>query len=145
MLPHSRLFARYNLTYLPENKVSEVNAVNGAFMMVKQKAIKEVGLLDEEYFMYMEYMDWCFRFKRKGWKIYYVPDLITVHLEGRAGKKNSSRMIIEFFNSMELFCWKHYSMGHYNIRLAIILVGIRIWEVSTILRNRMRREKRVTP
>ena len=145
LFPHSRLFARYNLTYLPEDRVSEVDAVNGAFMMVKQEAIKEVGLLDEDYFMYMEDMDWCFRFKKKSWKIYYAPDSTTVHLKGQAGKKNSSRMIAEFFKSMELFCLKNYSGSKSRVNLLTVLVGINLWRSSTLLRNALRRQKRITP
>jgi hypothetical protein len=63
LFPRSRLFARYNLTYLDEDATADVDAINGAFMMVRAVAMQEVGLLDEDYFMYMEDLDWCFRFK----------------------------------------------------------------------------------
>jgi GT2 family glycosyltransferase len=145
LFPRSRLFARYNLTYLPENKVSEVDAINGAFMMVKQEAIREVGHLDEDYFMYMEDLDWCFRFRQKGWKIFYVPNSIVVHLKGQAGKKNSEKMITEFFKSMELFCRKNYNSCRSQTSISITLLGIRLWKVSTLLRNALRLQKRVTP
>ena len=145
LFPRSKLFARYNLTYLPEDKVSEVDAVNGAFMMVKQEALKEVGFLDEDYFMYIEDLDWCFRFKNRGWKIYYVPDSTTTHIKGQAGKKNSNRMIGEFFKSMELFCLKNYSSRKSRVNLFTVLTGIKIWKSATLLQNALRRQKRVTP
>ena len=145
LFPRSHVFARYNLTYLDENQTNEVDAVNGAFMMVKREAVYEVGLLDEDYFMYMEDLDWCYRFKKNGWKIYYVPDSTVIHLKGQAGKINSRIMTHEFFKSMELFCKKNYFNHDSNIRMQLVLLGIRTWRLITLFRNSIRAEKRVTP
>lgn len=145
LFPYSKLFARYNLTYLDENEVNEVDAVNGAFMMVKREAIEVVGLLDEDYFMYMEDLDWCFRFKKNGWKTYYVPDSRVVHLKGNSGKKSSERMIREFFKSMKIFCQKNYLPHQSLVQYWFTVAGIKGWEQLTLLRNSMRPEKRVTP
>jgi len=145
LFPHSRLFARYNLTYLPEDQMSEVDAVNGAFMMMKQEAIKKVGLLDEDYFMYMEDLDWCFRFKKKGWRIFYLPTPEVIHLKGQSGKKYSQKMIHEFFRSMEIFCRKNYLPNKPYVQFFLTLLGIRLWRFITILQDNLRTEKKVTP
>jgi GT2 family glycosyltransferase len=145
LFPTSRLFARYNVTYLDEDETNEVNAINGAFMMVRREAIEEVGLLDEDYFMYMEDLDWCYRFKKKGWKIYYLPNSTVVHLKGQAGKKNSSKMIVEFFKSMEMFCKKQYATRQSATGFYLTLIGVRLWRMSTLVRNMLRPGKRVTP
>ena len=145
MFPNSRLFARYNLTYLNEDETTEVEAINGAFMMVKHSAIQNVGLLDEDYFMYMEDLDWCYRFKNNKWKIYYVPDSKVIHLKGQSGKKNSAIMIREFFKSMELFCRKNYKYRQTKIKYAILICGIRIWKTMVLTLDSMRSDKRVTP
>ncbi len=145
LFPKSRIFARYNLTFLPENETAEVDAVNGAFMMVRRAAIEETGLLDEDYFMYMEDLDWCYRFRKNGWKIYYDPTTTVIHLKGRAGKKSSSRMIGAFFESMELFCKKNYRERSSGLKFALTLAGIRAWKSLTLFRNMMRADKRVTP
>ena len=108
VFPRSRLFSRYNVTYLDENATYEVDAVNGAFMMTRREAVNQVGLLDPDYFMYMEDLDWCFRFRRHGWRIFYFPETEVIHLKGRSGNENSSPMIREFFKSMDLFCIKNY-------------------------------------
>ena len=145
MFPVSHLFARYNLTFLDENQVNEVDAINGAFMMVKREAIEEVGLLDEDYFMYIEDLDWCYRFKKKGWRIYYLPITQVTHLKGKSGSQLSQKMIQEFFRSMEIFCKKNYLPNQHRFSFLLTLLGIRTWKLFTIFRNTLRIEKRVTP
>jgi GT2 family glycosyltransferase len=145
LFPRSRRFARYNLTFLDENETQEVDAVNGAYMMVKRKIIDEVGLLDERYFMYMEDLDWCFRFRQKGWRIYYHPSRTVIHLKGQSGKKHSTKMIRAFFESMEMFCRHNYMPRQSKIISAATVLGIRTWRELTLFRNAVRREKRVTP
>jgi len=73
VFPKHRRFAQYNLTYLDENETAQVEAVSGSCMMVRKDALDKVGLLDEKFFMYGEDLDWCFRFHKKGWKVYYYP------------------------------------------------------------------------
>ena len=145
IFPNSRLFARYNLTFLDENQVNEVEAINGAFMMVRKRAIDDVGLLDEDYFMYIEDLDWCFRFKQKGWKIYYVPTTNVIHLKGQSGRKDSNGMINEFFKSMEMFCRKNYLPSRSKVKFMWMTLGIKAWKQITLFRNSVRKEKRVTP
>ncbi len=146
LFPRSRLFARYNLTYLDERATTEVDAVNGAFMLVRAEALRDVGPLDESYFMYMEDLDWCWRFRARGWKVFYHPVATVVHLKGESGKQRSTEMIRAFFDSMVLFCRKHYRTtvlrrGAYPA----VVAGIRTWMLVTLLRNALRAEKRVTP
>jgi len=79
LFPKTRLFGRYNLTYLDPDKAYEVEAISGSCMFVRAEAMQEVGLLDEEFFMYGEDLDWCFRFKQAGWKGFYTPSTSIVH------------------------------------------------------------------
>ena len=143
LFPKSRIFARYNLTYLDENDINQVEAVNGAFMMVRSHAITEVGLLDEQFFMYGEDLDWCYRFRKQGWKIYYLPRPSVLHKKGQASKKQSTQMIREFFRAMELYCHKHNGSPEQTHFATII--ALKLWMFSTLLRNALRGEKRVTP
>ena len=73
LFPKSKRFGRYNLTYLDEDAIHEVDSLVGAFMMVRREGIEQVGLLDEDFFMYGEDIDWCYRIKQAGWKIVYYP------------------------------------------------------------------------
>src|SRR5690606_20584224 len=87
LFPRSRWFARYNVTYRDEHQPARVDAVNGAFMLVPRAVMNEVGYLDESYFMYMEDLDWCYRFGAHGWEVYYDPSATVVHLKGESGRQ----------------------------------------------------------
>jgi len=66
---------------LPDTPI-EMEALSGAFMFVRRKAMDEVGLLDEKYFLHCEDLDWCMRFRSRGWRILFVPDVEIVHYKG---------------------------------------------------------------
>ncbi|WP_243361354.1 glycosyltransferase family 2 protein [Fundidesulfovibrio terrae] len=142
--PKSPLLARYNLTYLDEGHPARVDAVNGAYMMVTRKALDRVGLLDEDYFMYMEDMDWCWRFARAGFEVHYNPGCTVVHLKGQSSRAQSTRMIHAFYDSMELFCVKNTHPEH-GLARTLTLAGIRAWKWLTLVRNALRANKRVRP
>jgi GT2 family glycosyltransferase len=145
LFPDSKLLARYNLTYLDEDQTCEVDAVNGAFMFARREDIEEVGLLDEDYFMYSEDLDWCFRFGKSGWKIVYHPAATTVHLKGQSGNPKSSAMIREMFRSTKLFYRKNCFPQMGPIRRASILISLDIWKWRTLLKNALRTSKRTRP
>jgi N-acetylglucosaminyl-diphospho-decaprenol L-rhamnosyltransferase len=108
LFPHSRRFGRYNLTYLDPDQLSEVDSVVGAFMLVRGEAIGQVGLMDEQFFMYGEDLDWAYRIKAAGWKVYYNPTVTVLHVK-RAASRHSSRAQVEFFRAMDIFYRKHYA------------------------------------
>ncbi len=72
-------------------------------MLVRKVAINEVGLLDEDYFMYGEDIDWCYRIKSAGWKIIYYGKSEIIHYKGASSKKQKSKLIFEFYRAMYLF------------------------------------------
>ncbi len=143
--PNSRLLARYNLTYLDDHETCPVDAINGAFMFARREAVEEVGLLDEDYFMYCEDLDWCYRFGKAGWKIVYHPEATTVHLKGQSGNQKSSAMIREMFKSTKLFYRKIHFADMGPIHRASILIGLDVWQWVTILKNALRANKRTRP
>jgi GT2 family glycosyltransferase len=108
LFPGSRRFGRYNLTYLDPDQPAEVDAVAGAFMWVRREAIADVGLLDEQFFMYGEDLDWAYRIKAMGWKVYYNPNVTVLHIK-RAASRKSARAQIEFYRAMDIFYRKHYA------------------------------------
>ncbi|HEY89430.1 MAG TPA: glycosyltransferase family 2 protein [Thermoflexia bacterium] len=108
LFPQSRRLGRYNLTYLDPDQGAEVDAVVGAFMLVRRAAITAVGLLDESFFMYGEDLDWAYRIKAAGWKVYYYPAVTVLHVK-RAASRQSAKAQIEFWRSMEIFYRKHYA------------------------------------
>ncbi len=108
LFPHSRRFGRYNLTYLDPNQMTEVDSVVGAFMLVRATAIAQAGLMDEQFFMYGEDLDWAYRIKAAGWKVYYNPVVEVLHVK-RAASRHSPRAQIEFYRAMDIFYRKHYA------------------------------------
>lgn len=70
----------------------EVEATSGAFMLVRRAAMEQVGMLDEGYFMHCEDLDWCWRFRRAGWKILFVPQARGVHKKGRSSRRRPIRV-----------------------------------------------------
>jgi len=107
LFPHSPRFARYNLTFLDPDETVEVDSVAGSFMMVCREAIQQVGLLDESFFMYGEDLDWAYRMKAAGWKVYYNAEVRVLHYKGESSKQ-SRKAHYEFYRAMYIFYQKHY-------------------------------------
>ncbi|MYF90572.1 MAG: glycosyltransferase, partial [Gemmatimonadetes bacterium] len=84
--PKHPLIAHYHMTYLDPEQTAEAEVLSGSCMMVRKAAMDQVGLLDEDYFMYGEDIDWCYRFHQAGWKIYYVPTTSIIHFRGESGR-----------------------------------------------------------
>lgn len=108
MFPKSERFNKYNLTYLDENGIYNVDCITGAFMLIRNKVIDQVGLLDESFFMYGEDIDYCYRLKENGWMIKYYGEAEIIHYKGASSKKQKSKLLYEFYNSMQIFYNKHY-------------------------------------
>jgi O-antigen biosynthesis protein len=108
LFPNSKLFARYNLTYLPVDATYEVDALGGAFMMLSREAWNETHGFDEDFFMYGEDIDLCYRAKHAGFKVYYVNTTATVHFKGESTKRSAINELQVFYEAMHVFVKKHY-------------------------------------
>jgi len=131
LFPRSRRFGRYNMTYLDPSITTEVDSVVGAFMMVRSEAVRQVGLLDENFFMYGEDLDWAYRIKQAGWKIYYNAGVTVLHYKEASSKDDLTirpRTRYEFYRAMYLFFRKHYAAqtpfwARWLVLAAIVLRG----------------------
>lgn len=140
LFPKSKRFGRYNLTYLDENQTYEVDCLAGAFMLVRAAAIHQIGLLDEEFFMYGEDIDWCYRIKARDWKIVYYADAEILHYKG--GSKHGpekTRLTQEFYRSMYLFYNKHYRDTYPWIVTLVTYLGIGVICRLQILKDLLRK------
>lgn len=99
----------------------ELDWITGAFFLIRREVIDEVGLLDEDYFMYVEELDYCYRAKAKGWKVYYVADWGVIHLGGASA--TSRFTVLESYKSMKLFYKKHYPKWQYPILRLLLKIG----------------------
>lgn len=125
--PRHPALAAYNLTHLDPSALTEVDAVMGACMLVRVAAIegeRGAGLLDETFFMYGEDLDWAYRIKRRGWRIYYQPATRVLHYKGATSSRRSERMIVEFYRAMYLFHRKHYAPTSPRLVNWLVLAGI---------------------
>ena len=136
LFPNNPRFARYNMTHLDPDELTEVDSVVGAFMMVRAEAIQQAGLMDETYFMYGEDLDWAYNIKQQGWKIYYNPAASVLHVK-RAASSASEKAQIEFYRAMEIFYRKHYAASTTFWLHWLILFGIRLKWKLTVLKLRL--------
>ena len=107
-LPQHRKFGRYYMGWLPWDSPSRIEVVSGACFLVRRKALDEVGLMDEDYFMYGEDIDLSYRLLKGGWENWFVPADI-IHYKGESTQKTSFNYVHVFYNAMLIFMRKHYS------------------------------------
>ena len=121
----SGALSQYRATHLGDDEPGEVDAVNGAFMLCRAEAIREVGLLDEGYWLYMEDLDWCHRFWDAGWKVFYEPAGVALHVKGASsGGRRRPRQEIAFHRGMARFYRRFDAPKHNPIVNAAVYVGI---------------------
>lgn len=139
LFPKSRLFGRYNLTYLDPGQVAAVEAISGSFMLTNRTVVDKVGGLDEDFFMYGEDLDWCYRIREAGYKIYYVPDTQIIHFKGESSKKSPFQQRRLFYEAMRLFVRKHMKKGQAIVPSWLLVMAIylsaTISFISTALRK----------
>jgi len=124
LFPHTKLFGQYNLTYLSPDESYEVDALSGSFMMFRREVYEQIGGLDEDFFMYGEDLDWCYRVQQAGWKNYYVPATQIIHYKGESTKRSNLDEIRTFYQAMHLFVRKHFNKSflvELLLRIGIVL------------------------
>jgi GT2 family glycosyltransferase len=137
LFPKTKLFVGYNQTYLDFDKTHEIDALAGAFMLVRRSAGEQVNWWDEDYFFYGEDLDFCYMLKKSGWKIYYVPKVSIFHYKGVSGglKKISKDLTTaddstktkaskERFKAMRIFYKKHYEKSYPLLVTKLVYLGI---------------------
>jgi GT2 family glycosyltransferase len=123
LLPKSKLFGKYNLTYLNEDETYEVDAVSGSLMFLRREAYEKVGGLDESFFMYGEDLDWCYRISKSGYKVYYIHSTKIIHFKGESTRRSEIDEIRTFYQAMQLFVEKHFSTSVFiEVFLTIAIV-----------------------
>lgn len=149
LFPNFKIFSGYHQTWKDFNIQHEVDAISGACFFIKRKAIEEVGLLDERFFMYAEDLDWCLRLRKAGWKIFYYPQAKIIHFKKRSGREKDqgknisekardlrSQAIGHFYETMKLFYDKHYKKKYPAWVRHTVLVGIWLFTRIKLFSNR---------
>jgi len=117
-IPYIRtLFGGYHLNYMDFGRIHEVDAISGAFLLTRRSLLTELKGFDEDYFMYGEDIDLCYRIKKKGFSIVYYPTFSVVHLKYKSGlrkekTKTQHKTKDYFYDAMKIFFDKHYSSSY---------------------------------
>ncbi|MBX7045681.1 MAG: glycosyltransferase [Ignavibacteria bacterium] len=123
LFPKSKAFGKYNLTYLNDDKTYEVDAICGAFMFIPKTVFDKTGYFDEDYFMYGEDLDLCYRIKKAGYRIFYYPEVTTIHFKGESTKKTNLSYVNNFYGAMRIFVRKNFT-GYSRLLSGILQFGI---------------------
>lgn len=141
--PQSKRFGRYQLTFLDPDQVHEVDSVVGAFLMIRRECVADIGLLDTSFFMYAEDIEWCYRAKRAGWSVYYVPTATVLHHKGKSTSKCSNRMIFHWYDATWRVYRKQLASRYPPIVNAMVWTGCYGMCVASLVANVVRGSKQV--
>ena len=106
--PNSKRFGHYYMSNLPWDKPAQIEIISGAYCMLRRKALDEIGLLDEDFFMYGEDIDLSYRMLKGGYENWYIPSAI-LHYKGESTQQSSFRYVHVFYEAMLIFFRKHFS------------------------------------
>lgn len=121
-----KLFYDFHLHKQPlPNAPIEVEAISGACLLVRRDAVDDVGLWDEGYFLHCEDLDWCMRFRQKGWKIWFVPDARIYHALGACSQ--SRRVFVEWHKHKGMMRFYRKFFGHQYPGVLMVLVAAGVW------------------
>jgi GT2 family glycosyltransferase len=126
MFPRSGVFGREKMVGWNRDTEREVDVVSGMFMLVRKSAIDQVGLMDEDYFVYAEETDWCFRFRRAGWKCVFTPTARIIHLDGgsKSTEQISVRMFVQQQKSLLIFYKKQRGVVSWAVARGIYILSM---------------------
>jgi GT2 family glycosyltransferase len=127
VFPQSRLFGKYNLTYLDPDKTYEVDAVSGSFMFLPRTTFEAIGGFDEQFFMYGEDLDLCYRVQQSGKKVYYVHETQIIHYKGESARRSDIDEVKVFYESMRVFVRKHIRRGAVTSGILHLAILLREW------------------
>ena len=142
LFPRNRFFGRERITWWNRSSVSEVDVATGCFMLVRRQAIEKIGLMDKRFFVYGEETDWCYRFKKNGWKIVFTPSAQIIHYGGQNTKQMARKFKLQLYGSNLIFMKKHKSklaflVARFLIALFLFL-RVPYWLATAVLRKTQR-------
>ncbi|MDX2128639.1 MAG: glycosyltransferase family 2 protein [Chloroherpetonaceae bacterium] len=107
--------------------IREIDWAKGAALMIRHSILKEIGSFDEQFWIYAEEIDLCYRIKKAGWANVYLPSAVITHLEKQSSKQHRAEMFIQNYKSFYLFLRKHYSTLDFTLYRLRSIIGIFFW------------------
>jgi GT2 family glycosyltransferase len=138
LFPTSQVISRYYLPGIDMMETSPTEVISGAFMFLRQEALKKSGLFDESFFMYGEDIDLSYRLMKTGFKNYYVPEVRIVHFKGMSTDRNGYNDILHFYEAMRIYVLKRASEGKFGPIRVIINSAIYLREGLALARRAIR-------
>ena len=137
VFPNSAFFNRYHAGHLDENKTNKIEVLAGAFMLLRRKVLDEIGLLDEDFFMYGEDIDLSYRITKAGYFNYYFPEAWMIHYKGESTRKSSLNYVRLFYGAMLIFARKHFAGKNERLLSLVILPGVYLRAVIAMISNKL--------
>ncbi len=122
--------------YSSPPKACQVDWVMGAAILVKKKAIKKAGLLDEKFFMYMEEVEWCYRMKKTGWQIWFTPEAEIFHLVRGSSPEGKQKAVLGIYQGLIYFYEKHFASWQLIVlKFLLRTKAIGVWLIGILTNN----------
>lgn len=140
--PRSRLFGTPQLGWWERDSERDLDVVSGMYMLVRSEAIRKVGLMDEDYFIYAEEADWCYRLAKAGWRRVFTPCARIIHLDG-GGKSTSQvnvRMFVQLQKSTMVYQRKNLGLAAWGVAKVIYVASDSMRAVAWYLSSLVRRD-----
>jgi GT2 family glycosyltransferase len=122
--PKSKIFGKYHLGFLDKDQTHSIEILSGAYMWLRKSVLDEIGLLDEDFFMYGEDIDLSYRIIKAGYKNYYFADTTIIHYKGESTKKGSINYVMVFYKAMIIFAQKHFSAKNATLYKLLINTAV---------------------
>ncbi len=101
-------YGQYRMETWDLSQPRRVDGLQGACLLLRKQALDQVGLLDEDYFMYTEELDLCYRLRKAGWQLYWVPEAVVLHHGGQSTRQVPEEMFIQLYGSRLQYFRKHH-------------------------------------
>jgi N-acetylglucosaminyl-diphospho-decaprenol L-rhamnosyltransferase len=137
LAPRTRALNAFYGARFAHDQVREAEFLMGACLLVRKQAADTVGLFDEDFFMFSEETDWCYRFRQAGWKVLFYPGAEFVHVGGATTAQNWGPMYREQLRGHLRFLAKHRGMREAERARRLLLASMRLR--SVIFRGERRR------
>ncbi len=139
LFPKNRFLVREQMGWWKRDDIREVDVVTGCFMFIRSQALEEVGTMSEDYFMYAEETDLCYRFKKSEWKILFYPDTQIIHLGGQSSKQVRAKSLIQLRLGILQFFYKNKNRFTYICAAVLMamffLFRIPIWQFRRLMKK----------
>lgn len=142
IFPQNKFFGRERMTWWDYNDVREVQTICGCFALVRAEAIKQVGLMDEAYYVYGDDIDWCYRFEKSGWQNLFTPEAEIIHHKGQTTKQMPKEFRLQLHGSELVFFRLHRSKLVFQLARAVmafsLFLRIPYWILKALIKKNER-------